>query len=87
MTIPRLELMSAIIGTRLFVQVIKVLNQPTEVIFWSDSKTVLSWIKNTSIENDIFVRNRVTEILNYTEKESWRHVPGELNTAADLLSR
>ena len=86
-TIPRLELMAALIGARLYNQVIKVFNQSIETVFWTDSTTVLSWIWCNNINNNIFVKNRVKEILNFTNKKNWSHIAGELNTTADLISR
>ena len=53
-----------------------------EVILWLDSKTVLYWINNAG-EWKQFVRHRVNEILQLTNKEKWRHCPGEMNRNAE----
>lgn len=86
MTIPRLELMAALIGARLADMVsnaMKPINIPC--CFWSDSSTVISWIKRSSQWN-VFVRNRVNEIIQLTDKKDWRHVAG-IDNPADILSR
>lgn len=44
-TIPRLELMAATIAVRLTSTVIKSLTNKVLKTFWSDSTTVLAWIK------------------------------------------
>lgn len=78
MTIPRLELMSATIGARLCKSVQDCLNHKMETVLWSDSSTVISWIRRKD-DWSPFVGNRVSEIRSLTSSESWRHVPGNWN--------
>jgi len=85
MTIPRLELMSCVISARLCKSVIENLNLDVPVYFWSDSTTALSWIRGND-QWGTFVGNRVREISQISNQDSWRHVPGILNPA-DLPSR
>jgi len=85
-TIPRLELLGCVIGSRQLASVKVSLNyKNVKTYCWSDSSTALAWIKRD--ENwGTFVGNRVREINRTTEKSNWRHVPGELNPA-DLPPR
>lgn len=85
LTIPRLELLSCLIGARLAKNVKNDLSLHVNTIFWSDSSTALGWIRRKQ-EWGIFVHNKVLEIRNLTEVRNWRHVPGDLNPA-DLPSR
>ena len=62
MTIPRLELMSTLIGTRSLRFIAKELGlQDKQMILWTDSQCVLDWLKQKE-NSDVFVRNRVKEI-------------------------
>ena len=85
-TIPRMELIAALVGSRLaaFVKDSLRLNGVREY-YWSDSTTVIAWICNND-EWGTFVGNRVREIRQLTGQDAWRHVPGAMNPA-DLPSR
>lgn len=89
LTIPRLELMAALIAVRLFSQIKEsdlLLNLSNYNIFcWTDSSVVMAWIKDPE-RWKAFVSNRVKEILQHTTSKSWFHLPGKFNPA-DLLSR
>ena len=62
-SIPRLELLGAIVGTRLTQAVNRaVLTSVHQVIFWCDSTNVLWWIKGCSRTYKPFVANRIEEI-------------------------
>ncbi|XP_048478552.1 uncharacterized protein LOC125488881 [Plutella xylostella] len=85
-TIPRLELMAAVMATRVYVQVKEGLTlDGYEVYFWSDSSVALTWIM-TDGDWSLFVKNRVREIREHTHTEDWRYVSGTKNPA-DLPSR
>ena len=80
-TIPRLELMGAVIAVR----IAKLITEQSETqyqstIYWTDSTTVLQWIQSEKKQNT-FVANRVGEILECSSKDDWRHVPGTMNPA------
>jgi len=86
-TLPRLELLAALVGARLlhyFCQATCV--DATEATLWSDSTVALGWIRQDPNRWKTFVCNRVTEIQSYTTPSQWRHCPGKDNPA-DLLSR
>ncbi|UYV74090.1 hypothetical protein LAZ67_11002078, partial [Cordylochernes scorpioides] len=89
LTIPRLELMSCLIGSRLTKQVMKIISESiaiseNNIWFWTDSSTALRWIQNEK-PWATFVRNRVNEICSISKKENWHHVSGA-NNPADLPS-
>ena len=86
-TIPRLELMAALLGLRLVKKVCKAFDIPmTEVKFWSDSLNVLCWIRNDVKRFQPFVAHRISEIRDFTNPDQWRHIPGNQNPA-DIPSR
>ncbi|GFY12061.1 integrase catalytic domain-containing protein [Trichonephila clavipes] len=88
LTLPRLELMGALLAARLAKEVSRVLNEKisTTNYFWTDSTIALSWIQGPSNRWKVFVANRVKEIRSLTNKDSWHHCPGKDNPS-DLLTR
>ena len=84
-TIPRLELMAALLASRLAKTIrdeFKI--KPSNVIFWSDSMIVLAWLHSESSLLKPFVGVRVAEIQETWDPNLWRHVPTKLNPADDL---
>jgi hypothetical protein len=84
-TIPRLELIGAVLSTRLAKNISKTL-EVGEPIFWTDSTNVFYWIRNQSREFKQFVANRIGEIHRSTNPQQWRYIHGESNPA-DLPTR
>ena len=86
LTLPRLELMAALVATRLthFAQNAIPLQDPS-VFIWSDSKIVLQWIK-TQKQLQAFVHHRITEIRSLLPNATWRYCP-TLENPVDLLTR
>ena len=63
-TIPKLELMAAITGNRLKDSILKEHSiHFHKVYMWSDSTTVIQWIRSSNEKQPTFVANRVAEIL------------------------
>lgn len=81
-SIPRLELMAALIGSRFANNIID--NHTIRIknkYFWSDSKTVISWLKHSNKKYHQFVALRIGEILETTELDEWHWIPGKQNVA------
>ncbi|UYV77665.1 hypothetical protein LAZ67_15001849 [Cordylochernes scorpioides] len=87
LSLPRLELCSALLLANLFFAVKESLSLHFDQIFlWSDSTIALNWIKSESKRWKTFVANRVSSIQRKTPPHSWFHVPGSENPA-DLATR
>ena len=83
-TLPRLELMAAVIGARLATHIQNSI-PVTTIQFWSDSQIVLCWLRsNKPLKR--FVENRVQEIKVLTDTTKWKYCPTDENPA-DLLTR
>ena len=84
-TIPRLELMAALIASRLARTIYEEFKlKPSNVTLWSDSTIVLNWLRSESASLKPFVGVRVAEIQESWSTSSWRYVPSEDNPADDL---
>ncbi|XP_064653104.1 uncharacterized protein LOC135503459 [Lineus longissimus] len=86
-SLPRLELLAAVVNTRLVKFVKESLSRNIDrVTMWTDSTVTLAWIRKPRHVWKTFVANRVEEIQTTWEPELWRHCPGEDNPS-DLLTR
>ncbi|XP_055686927.1 uncharacterized protein LOC129792164 [Lutzomyia longipalpis] len=84
-TIPKAELCAAKMAAELMSSVSEALGV-TQCFYWTDAAVVLYQIHTPSEKREIFVRNRVRDILKLTKAEEWRHVASADNPA-DPLSR
>ena len=87
MTIPRLELQAAVLGSRLARSV----NEQLELkiaknAMWTDSRTVLQWLRMEAHHFKPFVAHRVVEISELIDVERWNWVSTTSNPA-DLATR
>ena len=82
MTIPNLELQAAVYGAQL-AQFIK--EQPDletgNNFFWSDSTTVLHWLRTPEMRHQISVANRLAKILDVSSSHNWRYIASSDNPA------
>ena len=86
-TIPRLELLGALLLARLVASVKNSLSAlVNESICYTDSLIVLHWIRGMDKQWKPFVQNRVREIREKVACSNWSHCRGESNPA-DLPSR
>ncbi|XP_065178250.1 uncharacterized protein LOC135808925 [Sycon ciliatum] len=86
-SIPRLELMAAVLGVEMANEVAKVLQiNPQNIIYWTDSMDVIWWIRGRSRLFKTFVANRVSTIHQASSPDQWRYVPTAENPA-DIVSR
>lgn len=87
LSIPRLELCAAQLLTRLILKTTESLKMDfDDVVLWSDSQIVLAWLKRNPHQLEVFVRNRVTEIVAGTSHCSWKYIKSKENPA-DAVSR
>ncbi|XP_062542374.1 uncharacterized protein LOC134210340 [Armigeres subalbatus] len=85
-SIPRLELSSALTGAHLYEKVVQSLKIAVQPYFWTDSMIVKCWIAAPPSRWNIFVANRVSEIQHITRGGIWNHIAG-LDNPANVLSR
>ncbi|XP_055623418.1 uncharacterized protein LOC129766841 [Toxorhynchites rutilus septentrionalis] len=85
-TVARLELCAAVLSSNLYKKVVSSVSLSTDAYFWTDTLTVLQWLKSSPSRWKIFVANRVSTIQTNTEVSRWRHVPG-ISNPADIISR
>lgn len=88
MTIPRLELMAALVGASL-TNVIRAaweLKDDFPILLFTDSEIVLARISSEVIVGEVFSENRLKKIRKLTTREQWFHIDTG-NNPADLLSR
>ncbi|XP_045028564.1 uncharacterized protein LOC123471395 [Daphnia magna] len=87
LTVPKLELQGAVVALRLVKFVQSTLRIPiNQIIYLSDSKTVVQWIASKTCRFQTFVANRISEILEHSQPTESRHVTG-IENLADECSR
>lgn len=81
---PRLELQAAVLGTRFMNSIEKSQNIKFNRRFiWTDSNTVVSWIRSDHKKYQQFVAHRIGEILENSDQSMWRWLPGKENVSDD----
>ena len=84
LTVPKLELMSCLLLSRLIISVRKALSVQLKilnVVSSSDSKVSLYWVNCVTKKWKICVENRVSEIRRNVGVDCWRYVPTDCNPA------
>ena len=85
LTIPRLESEAALIAARLVKTIVQEIKIPvSNISLWSDSTTVLKYIKNREPQFEKYVLRRTHEINSITNSENWNYIESNLNAADDL---
>jgi hypothetical protein len=86
-SVAKLELNAALLGSRLADYVLKALTRNISATFyWTDSSCVRNWVRATSALYKPFVSHRIGEIQTLTAQGQWRFVPGKLN-CSDAATR
>ncbi|XP_062558241.1 uncharacterized protein LOC134223121 [Armigeres subalbatus] len=86
LTIPRLELSSAVLLAHLYEKTVASIPVSSQSYFHTDSMIVRYWISSNPSRYQMFVANRISEVQHLTKNGTWRHVAGTENPA-DALSR
>ena len=87
LSVPRLELCAAVVAIRLAKTVMREHDITIDqVTYWSDSTTVLAYLRDTSKRRPAFETNRISLIRKLSAAEQWRWVDMQRNPA-DLYSR
>ncbi|XP_062713078.1 uncharacterized protein LOC134290086 [Aedes albopictus] len=81
-SVPRNELCAAVIGVRLLRSIQENHSIPVQKRYmWTDSTTVLAWLRADPRKFRQFVAFRVAEIQSETSVDEWHYVPTNLNVA------
>ena len=80
LSVPRLELCGALLLSRLLTHSKNVLSMSVnDVVAWTDSTVVLSWLSGNPHRFKTYVGNRVAQIISEIPSERWKHVAGTDN--------
>ncbi|XP_052405908.1 uncharacterized protein LOC127951863 [Carassius gibelio] len=84
-SVPRLELCGALTAAQLAKTIERELTvKLDQIVLWSDSTTVLTWLRSESCRFKVFVGTRVAEIQELTAGCTWRYVDSARNPADDV---
>lgn len=86
-SVPRLELQGALLAARL-AKTIRDEHRfkSKQTYYWTDSTTVLHWLRNENRNYKEYIANRLGEIDELTSCFDWRYVPSQMNIA-DLATK
>ena len=77
-TIPRLELVAAVLSVKIAALIRRELDiEWKNETFWMDSKVVLGYINDNTKKMKIFVANRIQQIHEGSNVSQWRYVPSK----------
>ena len=79
-TMPRLELLDAVVLSHLISRVAASLPSPVPIFCWTDSMAALHWVRVNKPWKQ-YISHRVVEIRRLTKGEYWQHCPGDINPA------
>ncbi|XP_043215303.1 uncharacterized protein LOC122378375 [Amphibalanus amphitrite] len=86
-SIPRLELCAAALAVKTNFTLERALSVPIMAVhFWTDSTTVLKYIRNVTARFQVFVANRLSIIHDGSSVQQWKYVPSAHNPA-DVITR
>ncbi|KAL7880839.1 hypothetical protein SRHO_G00030930 [Serrasalmus rhombeus] len=86
-TIPRMELTAATVAVKMDRLLKKELELELHTsVFWTDSTTVLKYLRSEGTRFKTFVANRISTILQHSQISQWRYVSSTINPA-DHVSR
>ena len=87
LSVPQLELQAAVMAVRLKEQIVKEHEMKiNNCSFWLDSTTEFQRIHSSHRKQQLFVANRVAEILGTTDVSQWKH-DSSINNPADIGTR
>ena len=81
-TIPKPETQAALYKARLKTTIEEEMDLNSDKIFiWSDSITVLSWLKSFKLKPRLYIANRIAEIRDLKSSNQWNYVSSKDNPA------
>ena len=89
LTIPKLELLSALLSSRLGLFIIETYKLELfieEIHLWIDSQAVLAWVLSEKENKSLYVRNRIKEIRNNVPTAKFHYINSGSNPA-DLITK
>ena len=86
LTIPRLDIQSAVVTCRMKNAILEVTFKVKSVCFWCDSKTVIYYLKNDTTNFGVYIALRVNEIRWNSRVKDWHYIPKKLNVTDELTT-
>ena len=82
LTIPKLELQAAVIASRLKVKILEEIDLNIHrIYFWTDSKTVLKYIRHEKKRFPVYIMHQVSEIRLNSDINDWHFISGSINVS------